>query len=642
MEIVNYLIFFSLSVYLCWLIGGFLIGLFGVIQKSDPRVDFFRLSAGILLFIFLTAILHTSGGTVAWILLFLPAALAFDLRKKMGWKLPSMQTLILPPGILLVAYIPFFVQYFFYGPFDTIIPADIVDYATFSHFNVKNGVENTFSILNDAKGFKSPAMTPYHYAELWFNEGFLALSPGFNSARALLHITYPIFMATFMLGVYAVVPLAHRNRFFALILLLSALFFGPIAGKQLNHLLDNWFAFNQGIIVFENNGFFGNTLPVAYHGGKHALFMCFVLLLYHVRNRPVVFWAGISVLPVLNIGLILGVVSFCFFEVLLHHRQWITSKKGWLKLILLAMPTLGMACIYLVFAKSSYLTSSAYIYSGSEELNLAGELSRAAQRLGLTLVYLLFIYLPVFPMVWIILKKISYKENILLRILMFILIIPLFSRILLTGFDSAQFLTYLLPAVNAIIMILALEVISKPFVNKRISVAVLGLILCVVGYNIYQTYTVAKNRKEYYTDYYSPEYLNKVEQICKTYPELNIGYVLSDSTRRANMPSNWENLRPGSLAGKMNRWGLISLNFPFDGRSFKSWNNDATANHQQFFFRAGGNQAEFNTQHLGRFIQQQSIKLVFVEKNAPSLPASVPILEVHKDPKSEETIMVLK
>jgi hypothetical protein len=597
--------------------------------------------AGILLIIFLTAILQTSGGTVVWILLFLPAALAFDLRKKLGWRLPPIQTLILPPRVLLVVYIPFFVQYFFYGPFDTIIPSDIVDYATFSHFNVKNGVENTFSILNDVKGFKSPAMTPYHYAELWFNEGFLAFSPGFNSARGLLHITYPIFMATFLLGVYAVVPLAYRNRLFALILLPLALFFGPISGKQLNHLLDTWFAFNQGIIVFENNGFFGNTLPVAYHGGKHALFMCFVLLLYHVRNRPVVFWAGISVLPVLNIGLTLGVVSFCFFEVLLHHRHWIVSKQGWLKLGLLAMPTFSMAAIYIVFAKSSYLASTAFIYSGTEEFNTAGELSRAVYRLGFALVYLLIIYLPLFPMVWVLFKKYNIQETILLRMLMFILIIPLFSRIFLTGFDSAQFLTYLLPAVNIIILLTAVELISGRLVQNRVSITILGLFFIVGGYNAIQTAFVAKHRKEYYSEYYSLEYINKVKQLCKSHSESNIGYVLSDSTRKANMPSNWENLKPGSLAGKMNRWGLISLNFPFDERSFKSWNNDATANHQKFFFKAGGNQTEFNTPHLGRFIQQQSIKLVFVEKNAPTLPASVPILEAYQDQKSGETIVVL-
>jgi hypothetical protein len=641
MEIINYLIFYSLFVFLSWLLGGFLIGFFCVIQKSEPRFDFLRLLAGILLFILLTAILHTSGGTVAWILLFLPLAVAFDLRKKMGWRLPPMQTLFLPPRILLLVYIPFFMQYFFYGPFDTVIPSDIVDYATFSHFNVRNGVENTYGILNDFKGLKSLGMTPYHYTELWFNEGFLILFPWFNSARALLHITYPLFMATFLLGVYAAVPFPYRNHLFALFLLPSALFFGPIAGNQLNQLLDNCISFNQGVIVFENNGFFGNTIPVAYHGGKHSLFMCFVLLLYHVRNRPIVFWASISVLPVLNIGLTLGVVSFCFFEVLLHHRHWIVSKQGWLKLGLLAMPTFSMAAIYIVFAKSSYLASTAFIYSGTEEFNTAGELSRAVYRFGFVLVYLLIIYLPVFPMVWVIFKKHNIQETILLRMLMFILIIPLFSRIFLTGFDSAQFLTYLLPAVNIIILLTAVELISGRLVQNRVSITFLGLFFIVGGYNAIQTAFVAKHRKEDYSEYYSLEYINKVKQLCKSHSESNIGYVLSDSTRKANMPSNWENLKPGSLAGKMNRWGLISLNFPFDELSFKSWNNDATANHQQFFFRAGGDQAEFNTQHLGRFIQQQSIKLVFVEKNAPPLPASVPILEAHQDPKSGETIVVL-
>jgi hypothetical protein len=196
--------------------------------------------------------------------------------------------------------------------------------------------------------------------------------------------------------------------------------------------------------------------------------------------------------------------------------------------------------------------------------------------------------------------------------LFFSLIIPLFSRIFLNGFDSAQFLTYLLPLLNIGTLIFVIESNSI----KRLGRGVVFVVLGLSAFNAYQVFKVSTQRRGLYSSFYSIPYQDAVKEHLLKNKTNAIAYLLNDSSRTANMPGNWSNLKPGSLAAASNHWGIISLNFPWEERSYKSWNNESPRNHQQFFFKDSLHTERFYLVHLPEFVQKKKINAVFVERGA--------------------------
>jgi hypothetical protein len=611
-SLIYYFSVYSLVVYSLWLLGGLVLFPTKWVNLNSQSTDFFRLVAGVLTATFLSAIFHTHGRSIFWLFLFVLIPVIQAKGIAFNWAFLRSKQIWLPKPRMALFFIPFILQYFFYGPLDAFLPTDIVDYVTFSQYNSLNKVENSLGVVNLLLGKDVAANTPYHYAELWLNQLFYTCFPELNAARLLLHITYPLLMYLLILGLWSLIPTESKWRSTYIFIAFSALFFGSLAGNLTNLFFSGFLAFNKGTIVFENMGFFENTLPSAYHGAKHTYAMVLIVFMFLIRSHPRVLWTMLGLMTGVNIGLFFGVVSAVFFEVLYDICCGNFKKKGIEKAIWVGMPILALSLFYGLNPKGTYSASTAMLYLGDDSLSIKGEISRALHRVILPIIYIILIYLPVILMLiwnrW----GLNFKRHILGRLLFFSLIIPLFSRIFLNGFDSAQFLTYLLPLLNIGTLIFVIESNSI----KRLGRGVVFVVLGLSAFNAYQVFKVSTQRRELYSSFYSIPYQDAVKEHLLKNKTNAIAYLLNDSSRTANMPGNWSNLKPGSLAAASNHWGIISLNFPWEERNFKSWNNDSPKNHQQFFFKDSLHTARFYLVHLPEFVQQKKINAVFVERGA--------------------------
>lgn len=611
-SLIYYFSAYCLILYSHWLLGGLLLFSTKWVTPDSQKADFLRLVAGVLTATFLSAIFHTHGRSIFWLFLFLLIPVIQAKGIAFNWTFLRLKQVWIPKPGMALFFIPFILQFFFYDPLDAFLPTDIVDYVTFSHYNTLNKVENSLGVVNLLLGKNAAAATPYHYAELWLNQLFYTCFPRLNAARLLLHVTYPLLMYLLILGLWSLIPTEGRWRIMYILMAFSVLFFGSLAGSLTNAFLSNFLALNQGTIVFENMGFFENTLPSAYHGAKHTYAMVLIVFMFLVRSHPRVLWTMLGLMTAVNIGLFFGVVSAVFFEVLYDVYCGNFKKKGIEMAIWAGMPILALSLFYGLNPKGTYSASTAMLYLGNEFLSIKGEISRALHRVILPILYLILIYIPVILMLirnW---GGLNFKKHTLGRMLFFSLIIPLFSRIFLKGFDSAQFLTYVLPLLNVGTLIYVLETNPRKGRLGGMAIIVFGLSL----FNFYQVFKVSTQRRELYGSFYSIPYQDAVKEHLLNNKTNAIAYLLNDSSRIANMPGNWSNLKPGSLAAVSNRWGIVSLNFPWEERNFKSWNNDSPRNHQQFFFKDSLHSERFYLVHLPEFVQQKKINTVFVERGA--------------------------
>jgi membrane-associated HD superfamily phosphohydrolase len=181
------------------------------------------------------------------------------------------------------------------------------------------------------------------------------------------------------------------------------------------------------------------------------------------------------------------------------------------------------------------------IYNGSEEITVKGEIIRAVMRVTHSLLFVIIVYSPLLLTFLISRKETKNTEvNLPLFFVTTSLIVPVLSRAILIGFDSAQFLTYLLPAFTIFLLFVILKFIvyHKNKIWKR--TLTITILLVLISTNAYYLTENNRSKNKVYNEIYSDEYVKNVKlALSKPEQVKKIGYVLSQELLHTNMPSNW-------------------------------------------------------------------------------------------------------
>ena len=199
---------------ICLYIGHIFYSLFVPEITLPYQRTFAKCLIGVVLFTLTISLYHTLGKTI--LTLFLLILIYFIYEKQLSFKNVNLKSLfyfpskkkilffstsIFLPGILFFIWEAFFT--FKVGTFNfAISPADFQHYSEISTALSESGEENIFGMKNllmdDFLG-----NTPYHYFELWFNNGVSNLFSSIN-ILTLMVVTYPVFYWITYIGICAI------------------------------------------------------------------------------------------------------------------------------------------------------------------------------------------------------------------------------------------------------------------------------------------------------------------------------------------------------------------------------------------------------------------------------------------------------
>jgi hypothetical protein len=642
-DILDYFGLYLLSITIIWLIGVVVMAPFMQSEKvKSLRFTFFRLLSGILTLTFASAIYFTEGKTIFWLLGIIPIIMLLQKKDKLSIIQLSRNPLDWLPNkyLAMLIPIPFLIQYLNFGPSSSFLPCDIIDYVTTMEFNTIYKRENFFGTLNMFPSVKISEHTPYHYAELWLNHLFSKLYNN-NPGKNLLYVTYTTLFLTVLAGFISLFAEKGLKKIWLPLIVVALFMGGPIYWSGISEWFGNVRYLGGSFIIFENFGFFGNTILSAHHAQKHLYFAALFIAVISLKNNKLLSLSLISIFPVINIGLTLGVFSFgvSFFLLNIFRKPFNLRE-----IMVLAIPGTLMVGFYALSNMTN--TDAAYsslLYSGSEEITVKGEIIRAIMRVTHTILFLVLVFSPLLFTYLIARKEIENRGfDLPLFFAVTSLIVPVLSRPILVGFNSAQFLTYLLPALTIVLVFASVEtIISKNNWGWKKSLVAIVL-LALLSSNAYYLIENNRSKNKLYTDIYNEEYIRKVKlALSETEQVKKIGYVLSEDILIANMIDNWKHQNVGSLAAENNSWGIISLNFPLINHDFKSWLNESYHNHQQFFWDSNSD-LDFYDSHLTNFIIENSISHVFIGIDAENKWIKNFETEEIIDKKSGERLILIR
>jgi hypothetical protein len=252
-----FFILYLLSLGIIWITGGTIMVPF--MQNKDYKslkYNFFRMLSGILALTFISSLYFTQGKTIFWLFGIIPVImllqkkdkLSFSLARKISYWLPNSYLLLLIPA-------PFLIQYLNFGPINSFIPFDIIDYVTVSEFNAIHGRENIFGTLNAFSTVQIADHSPYHYAELWLNQLFSRLYNN-NPGKNLLYVTYSTLFLTVLSGFISLFEQNGIKKIWLPLIVVAVFFGGPIYWSGVAEWFGNVKYLGGSFIIFENFGFF--------------------------------------------------------------------------------------------------------------------------------------------------------------------------------------------------------------------------------------------------------------------------------------------------------------------------------------------------------------------------------------------------
>ena len=327
------------------------------------------------------------------------------------------------------------------------------NHAQLSFFMGNSGFESKFAELNSLNASNVPQRTPYHYSEIWLNVFLSKILPSTNIGYTLIFITYPILYTTYLSGLYMLGRRYITKKGILFLFCVFGLFLGPLDFDYFRELFFEGHLFSNQTIIFENIGFFFNTLIYSYNGQKHIpIYLLSIVVIYFLIKKDIekalIF---ISIAPIFNIGSLPSV----FGGVFLFSLFYFSTNKNLKKTILLVLPTLFTTLFILLYYRmngsydSEKQTDLLFLNSS---LNTKGIILKMIFRFAYTSLFILFLY---FPILFFSNKIKSIKKSNHFILFSFLLIFSGFcTRFILEGFNTSQFVTVVFPYVNIFVFVL--------------------------------------------------------------------------------------------------------------------------------------------------------------------------------------------
>lgn len=638
-----YIIFFLFGFSFIYLLGNLVLSQFNQQQNAFSNI-FFKSSLGITIIIISTAAYFTNFNSIILGLIFPLLFLFKNNKTKFSLNIinrTTLKELILLNTIIAIPIIS--LQFFFHpGLFNwTLIPVDLNYYSEISYY-LGHGIESKYGSLTNLGIKNIPTKSPYHYAELWLNCFFFNLFPKINIGYSLMYITYPTLICIFFTGFLGLVFELSRNKYLIYSFSILALFIGPFDSLDLRNIFNIGNFLSSNTVIFENNGFFFNTLIFSYHGQKHALFyILFILFLTLFKTNKKNASIILSSSPFINFGILPGLLSG---GILYQIIAFVGEKTRKLNLPKLYFTPIIITCVfYWLFyhfnSGKDIESQIKLIIFNSENLNIYGIISKMFFRLSYGLIFVSLIYFWVLIFVLIKKKKILYKYKTVLILTTCFIVCTLFSRIIIEGFNSAQIITYLLPCLNIILSLIFIEYIF--LINKKIKYFIITFFLFICINNFYWTYFHSTTRREILIDkVYSKEFTNKCLRILNHSKNQRIGYLLGEKEAKTIDPGLWYGYYPCEFIFTQNYYTFFSLNYPYYNKNY-SMSNFAT-NHMKFIYKYPISKKEY-LDDLPGLVNNLKINFIVTKKDV-DLPLT--ILKKSKliiiDIKSKDKFIVLK
>jgi hypothetical protein len=498
-----------------------------------------------------------------------------------------------------------------------IFYSDIDVYSEFI-FELKKGNENTLGILNDVYFDSNIIRTPYHYIELWFSV-FVSFLFNDNKLNIIfIQVVSPILAAITVIGIKVLIVdyLPKLKGKIIILLSIMLLFVGPMANHFNKWFLDKlttWF--NNYTVILENPSHLNHFLLTK----NYPFYLLTILFfLYIKRNKHTLALVIISISIAINIGLVPGVFSIVFFMTI----YWkILGKIGTVELLQVYI-VLGCLLIFqigylgLFQFKSTYWITKFEIDEGIgvfyrflEKYSIKGELVRIFFRfigpcLWLSILYFAFLFLLMYLNFKTRKRILFNKERVWLVV--FIFAGALVTRIFLQGTNSPQFISFIIPFLNVLLIIWLINEYDK---NGMVIFFFL-LIVTLLNFKEFSVYT--KNSKLLPSNHsvitskdlcFERKVLNALSNRLET----RIGWIMSDQQLELSPPNIWFLNRPTSFLSAEGFYNIVNLNNPYCSYPINTLNIEPTHfNHLKYYYHPNQNYRN----KLKEFINKKNVKFI--------------------------------
>jgi hypothetical protein len=398
---------------------------------------------------------------------------------------------------------------------------------------------------------------------------------------------------------------------------------------------------NSNTVIFENSGFFFNTLPFSYHGQKHTLFYIVFLLfvLEYQRNTRNAFII-LSVCPFINFGLLPGIFSgfilYFIFGYFINKSNKIKLTKAYILPILIT--TIFYWIFYKINAGKDIEKQVSIVLFNSQNLNIKGEIARFFYKISYSSIFLLILYFWSLPLLFL-KKQVPIKLKEIFILLLGILISAIFSRIILEGFNSAQILTYLLPSVNITFSLVFIHLLFNIHSKKTQLIFFLFLFSISLN-NIFWTHFHSTTRREIDIDKcYSKSFTSKCMMELKKEKNPKIGYFLTQNEASTIEAGFWYGYYPCEFIFTKDYFNVYSLNYPYFNKENGMY--DYATNHMRYIFNKKTSLKKFSIL-IPKIIISKNIQFILIKKGA-QIPKTILriINKKYIDKKSGDSFIVV-
>ena len=614
-----YLVFFFIALNIVYVIGHFISLFFKFSSNLNPHLVFFKLIFGILPLILAPALIYTHANTIL-IGLFIPLIFLaksytpkqIEIQSFDKKELLKLNSIAIP--VLLIQYLLFAKI----GKWN-LLPIDVNNYSEII-FHMKNGFESKYGALNSLFPSNVPTRTPYHYPELWLTASFFSIFPKVKIGYTLIYITYPLLVTIYLKGILSL--FTKFNFIFKLGLSITFLFIGVIDLNFFRELFQVGNLLDTNTVIFENVGFFFNTLPFSYHGQKHLTFYIVAILFFVLLKKTSKEKADIILefTPLINIGLLPGIMGGLIIISTIEYfknRQFGDIVKNLLPISLVVVYIL----VYYKLNGGYDIEKQTSINTLSSELNLKGELLKITLKFTYTLIWLSLIY-GIYCLLFIQNKLIIHENKQIILFSLACLFIGVCTRPFIEGFNAAQFLTYLLPLLHISIIFILINSIESA--NKWLVTYLVLFAISIAIINFYQTYVHCSTRREINVHKIQDvTFTKKVTNILSSYKDPKIAYLLSDFDAKNIQPGYWYGYYPCEFILTLDYFNLYSLNYPYYSYPKNSLSSRFTNwNHQIYLLKNKKiNRSQFD-KHIENFIKNYKINVILAKQNS-TIPSSL-------------------
>jgi hypothetical protein len=607
-----YIFYFFACLNITYFIGHIVFNAINQKTQSTSYEVFSKLTYGLILLLLIASIFWTKGNTIFLGFLIPIGFLVYKRKVKFNFNLPNFKQFTFLNGIGIPILLLQYLMYSKWGSW-TLLPIDINNHAEISYFLTK-GFESKYAALNSLEAINVPTKSPYHYVDNWLTTLFYQFLPKTYIGYTMIYVVYPLLFTTLLTGVYSIIKKINLNPIFLIILSTLFLFLGPIDLGFTRKLFDTGHLLSTNTIIFENSGFFFNTLPFSYHGQKHIPFYilaCWIVILFSESNEKKALCV-IAFAPIINIGVVPSMIGGLGLYTLFQcwkTKKLITPLKNSLPAILSTM-----FLIFFYKINGGYdIENQTTLNTFSSDLNAKGELLKIAYKITYGFIFIACIYCFYF---FFTIKKNERSKQLTLLIL-FTLLTGLITRILFEGFNTPQFITYILPLVNLYIIY---RFSIYFYENSKGKISLLIIISCLCINNLCQTYFHATTRREISIEkIHNQKFISRVNHYLSLNNNLKIGYLLSDSDFKTVPPGFWYGYYPCEYLLTKDYFQFYSLNYPnktYKENSQKS--NNFSPNHLRYILQKKTNYEKY-TQEVVTFIKKKKINIILT-KNKTTLP----------------------